>query len=234
VLYPLSNDPLDFPSVDHALSEPNGLLAFGGDLSITRLVAAYQQGIFPWYSENDPILWWSPDPRAIINTNQLKINRTLSKFLRKMSFTVTLNKAFEPVINFCSNAPFRKDGTWILPDMKRAYLKLHQAGFAHSIEVWQQNKLVGGLYGVASQGFFSGESMFYIKSNASKVALIYLAEYLKTANIDFIDCQLNNDFLASMGCYNVDRDKFMHLKNSALNIALPHDFWQAKTLTFTF
>ena len=232
MLSQLSNDPLAFPNVEHALEEPNGLLAVGGDLSTTRLITAYQQGIFPWFNEGDPLLWWSPDPRAIIEIKHLKINKTLKKFLRKMPFIVTLNQAFDQVIDYCSNAPFRKEGTWILPAMKQAYKNLHQAGFAHSIEIWHENNLVGGLYGVANNGFFSGESMFYTKSNASKVALVYLANYLQSMEISFIDCQLNNPFLASMGCYDISRDEFMILKNTALAITLPDNFWQPQTLTF--
>ena len=229
-LYQLSDTSLAFPSVENALSDPNGLLALGGDLTPQRLIAAYSQGIFPWYSDNDPLLWWSPDPRAIIKLTDLNINRTLAKFLKKSPFTVTLNKNFNQVIEYCSDAPFRQDGTWIFPEMLQAYKNLHQLGYAHSIEVWQQNTLVGGLYGVAINGFFSGESMFYLKSNASKVALVYLADHLKKANISFIDCQLLNPFLQSMGCSEVKRQNFVKLKEEAINISLDEGFWSAKTL----
>ena len=227
-LYQLSDTSLAFPPLEYALSEPNGLLAMGGDLSPQRLISAYKNGIFPCFSEHDPLLWWSPDPRAVINIPDLNINRTLTK---KSPFTVTLNKNFNEVIAYCSDAPFRRDGTWILPEMLQAYKNLHQLGYAHSIEVWQEQTLVGGLYGVAINGFFSGESMFYLKSNASKVALVYLAKHLKSANINFIDCQLLNPFLESMGCKEISRENFVKLKDEAINVSLNDQFWQAQTLT---
>ncbi|MBL4909985.1 MAG: leucyl/phenylalanyl-tRNA--protein transferase [Alteromonadaceae bacterium] len=230
-LYQLSDTSLAFPPLEDALTDPNGLLAVGGDLSPQRLIKAYQQGIFPWYSEQDPLLWWSPDPRAIIKISDLNINRTLAKFLKKSPFTVTLNKSFNEVISYCSDAPFRRDGTWILPEMLQAYQNLHHLGYAHSIEVWQQQRLVGGLYGVAINGFFSGESMFYLESNASKVALVYLAAHLKSANISFIDCQLLNPFLGSMGCSEIKRENFVKLKEQVLSVSLDKTFWQTKTLT---
>jgi leucyl/phenylalanyl-tRNA---protein transferase len=230
----LSNQSLAFPPLEQALKEPNGLLAIGGDLSAQRLAAAYQHGIFPWYSEHDPLLWWSPDPRAIINIAQLKINRSLAKFLRKSPFTVTLNHDFNQVLRYCSNAPFRKEDTWILPDMQLAYQKLHHLGLAHSIEVWHQQELVGGLYGVAINGFFSGESMFYKQSNASKVALVYLANHLKSAGINFIDCQLINPFLESMGAIEITRKNFVKLKDKALTISLENSFWQSQHLQFNY
>ena len=230
-LYQLSETSLAFPPLEYALSEPNGLLAVGGDLSPQRLISAYKNGIFPWFSEHDPLLWWSPDPRAVINIPDLNINRTLTKFLKKSPFTVTLNKNFNEVIAYCSDAPFRRDGTWILPEMLQAYKNLHQLGYAHSIEVWQEQTLVGGLYGVAINGFFSGESMFYLKSNASKVALVYLAKHLKNANINLIDCQLLNPFLESMGCKEISRENFVKLKDEAINVSLNDQFWQAQTLT---
>jgi len=230
-LYQLSDTSLAFPPLEYALSEPNGLLAVGGDLSPQRLISAYKNGIFPWFSEHDPLLWWSPDPRAVINIPNLNINRTLTKFLKKSPFTVTLNKNFNEVIAYCSDAPFRRDGTWILPAMLQAYQNLHQLGYAHSIEVWQEQTLVGGLYGVAINGFFSGESMFYLKSNASKVALVYLAKHLKSANINIIDCQLLNPFLESMGCKEISRENFVKLKDEAINVSLNDQFWQAQTLT---
>jgi len=233
-LYQLSDTSLAFPPLEHALTDPNGLLAIGGDLSTQRLINAYKNGIFPWFSENDPLMWWSPTPRAIINISDLKINKTLKKFLKKTPFTVSLNKDFAQVINYCSDAPFRKEGTWILPPMQQAYQELHQQGIAHSIEVWDQQELVGGLYGVAINGFFSGESMFYTQSNASKVALVYLAEHLKNAGISFIDCQMLNPFLESMGCIEISREKFVKLKEQALTISLANNFWQAKQLNFSF
>ncbi len=178
-LYQLNDNDLAFPPVNGALTEPNGLLVLGGDLSPQRLINAYRQGVFPWFSEGEPLMWWSPNPRAIIKLSDLRINRTLRKVIKKSSYKITLNTAFEQVIKLCANAPFRNDGTWIVPEMVNAYSQLHQLGYAHSIEVWQdgvsgsdEKNLVGGLYGVAINGFFSGESMFYTAPNASKFALI--------------------------------------------------------------
>ena len=238
MLYQLNNNNLAFPPVENALTEPNGLLAVGGDLQTKRLIEAYSQGIFPWFSENDPFMWWSPDPRAIIKLNDLRINRTLRKALKKSPYKITLNTAFEEVIELCSDAPFRDDGIWIVPEMQAAYINLHQLGYAHSIEVWQttdddtlipKQELVGGLYGVAINGFFSGESMFYTKANASKFALVALAKLLKSINVDFIDCQLLNPFLADMGAIEISRENFINRKQIAINKAVAKDFWQART-----
>lgn len=226
----LDKKSLAFPSLSNALDEPNGLLAVGGDLSPERIISAYQHGIFPWYSEGDPILWWSPNPRAIIHLANLKINRSLQKFLNKSPYTVSINKAFNQVIDYCSNAPFRSEATWILPAMKFAYKSLHQLGHAHSIEVWQDDELVGGLYGIAVNGYFSGESMFYRKSNASKIALITLAQLLQQAKVNFIDCQIINDFLKSMGASEVTRCEFVNLKDHAINTQLDSSFWAARFL----
>ncbi len=240
MLYQLDDNHLAFPPLHCALTEPNGLLALGGDLSPPRLIKAYQQGIFPWFSEDDPIMWWSPDPRAIINLTDLRINRTLRKAIRKSSFTVTVNTDFEQVIKLCANAPFRNEETWILQDMQNAYIKLHQLGHAHSIEVWQDinidtlatpsKQLVGGLYGVAINGFFSGESMFYTQANASKLALIALADLLQSLGSDFIDCQLLNPFLADMGATEISRDKFIKIKQTAINKEVAASFWLPRQL----
>ncbi len=231
MLYQLNIKDLAFPPIEHALTEPNGLLAVGGDLHPQRLINAYSQGIFPWFSENDPLMWWSPDPRAIIKLNDLRINRTLRKALKKSSYKITLNTAFEQVIKLCANAPFRGDGTWILPEMQAAYVNLHRLSFAHSIEVWQTNpcdkpELVGGLYGVAINGFFSGESMFYTSTNASKFALIALAKLLSSIGVNFIDCQLLNNFLADMGAIEISRENFVSYQQTAINKAVATSFWQ--------
>jgi leucyl/phenylalanyl-tRNA--protein transferase len=236
VLYQLDDVSLAFPPIEGALTEPNGLLALGGDLSSERLLKAYSQGIFPWFSEDDPLMWWSPDPRAIINIEELRINRTLAKAIRKVPYTITLNQDFIQVIQLCADAPFRMDETWILDDMQAAYINLHKQGHAHSIEVWltlenNEKELVGGLYGVAINGFFSGESMFYKQSNASKFALIALGELLKSMNIDFIDCQLLNPFLEDMGAKEVSRDDFIQRQQSAITKTVPINFWQTRTLT---
>lgn len=237
MLYQLNQRNLAFPPLDCALDEPNGLLAVGGDLSPQRLLSAYSQGIFPWFSDNDPLMWWSPNPRAIIKLKHLRINRTLRKALKKSPYKITLNTAFKQVIKQCANAPFRDDSTWILPEMQAAYIKLHQLGHAHSIEVWQatdndstKQDLVGGLYGIAINGFFSGESMFYTQNNASKFALIALANLLSSIKVDFIDCQLLNPFLSDMGAVEISRDHFIEIKQTAINKAVVANFWQAREL----
>ncbi|GAA6173381.1 leucyl/phenylalanyl-tRNA--protein transferase [Colwellia sp. KU-HH00111] len=245
MLYQLNDDNVAFPALDCALTDPNGLLAVGGDLQPKRLIHAYSQGIFPWFSEHDPLMWWSPDPRAIICIEDLKINRTLRKALKKSPYSVTINTAFEQVIAHCADAPFRKDGTWIVPQMQTAYTNLHRLGYAHSIEVWQtaipdtidENKptdekkvLVGGLYGVAINGFFSGESMFYTQANASKFALVALTKLLSTMDSEFIDCQLLNPFLADMGAIEISRIDFIKRQQTAINKRLTTDFWQPRAL----
>jgi len=239
MLYQLNDNSIEFPSVDNALTEPNGLLAVGGDLSPQRLISAYSQGIFPWFSDNDPLMWWSPNPRAIIKLSDLRINRTLRKALKKSPYTITLNTAFEEVIEHCADAPFRSDtGTWVLPDMQAAYIQLHQLGYAHSIEVWQTDNgspeqtpvLVGGLYGVAINGFFSGESMFYTQANASKFALVALTKLLHTIDVKFVDCQLLNPFLADMGAVEISRDSFIKYKQAAINKEVADDFWLPRAL----
>lgn len=227
----ISSNSSTFPTLDHALKEPNGLLAFGDDLSTQRLYQAYQNGIFPWFSDGDPVMWWSPDPRGIISIEHLNINKTLKKILKRQAFSVTLNHCFEKVISLCADAPFRSDETWIVRPMLDAYCQLHREGKAHSIEVWMDGQLAGGLYGVAVNGYFSGESMFYLRSNASKIALVYLAKLLKSAGIEFIDCQMVNPFLENMGCVDISRAHFITKKNSAMNIHLPTEFWQARELT---
>jgi leucyl/phenylalanyl-tRNA--protein transferase len=227
----LAVDSLAFPPLENAIKDPNGLLAFGGDLSVARLESAYRSGIFPWYSDGEPIMWWSPDPRGIILTDQLRINRTLRKVIKQQNFTVTLNQAFDRVIHYCADAPFRKEETWIVDEMLRAYQSLHKHGAAHSIEVWIDDELAGGLYGVAINGFFSGESMFYRKNNASKIALAYLNGLLKSQNIPLIDCQMLNPFLENMGCIEVPRSEFLILKEKALSISLPAEFWLPRQLS---
>ena len=249
ILYQLDDNTLVFPPIELALTDPNGLLALGGDLSTERLIQAYSQGIFPWYGDNDPLMWWSPDPRAIINIDDLRINRTLRKAIKKTPFEITLNRDFTQVIKLCANAPFRDDETWIIDEMQAAYISLHEQNIAHSIEIWHtddnttntetnhenQNKkeLVGGLYGIAINGFFSGESMFYKQANASKFALIALGKLLKSIGVQFIDCQLLNPFLEDMGAIEVKRNDFTSMQQSAITTNVPEDFWQARTLTLT-
>jgi len=228
----LSTNSSSFPALSSALAEPNGLLAFGDDLSPERIIQAYQLGIFPWFSDGEPVMWWSPDPRAIINIVDIKVNKTLKKVLNRKLFTVTVNHDFDKVIALCADAPFRKEETWIVNPMLAAYKALHRRGMAHSIEVWQNQQLVGGLYGVAINGYFSGESMFYRQSNASKVALLSLAKLLASINVDFIDCQMLNPFLASMGCIEVPRQQFIGQQIAAKSIIPPSDYWQPRPLSF--
>lgn len=227
----LTTEGLDFPDVNQALDDPNGLLALGGDLSPQRIINAYTHGVFPWYSDDQPLMWWSPNPRAIIPIENIKINRTLKKFLNKAPYRVSINMAFEQVIKYCADAPFRKQGTWIVKEMIDAYCELHKLGVAHSIEVWDGEQLIGGLYGVAIKGHFSGESMFYIKPNASKVALITLANLMASQQLSFIDCQLTNPFLESMGCIEISRAEFISLKNGAISTNVDNSLWIPRELT---
>ncbi len=204
----LLTDELWFPPIETAT--PEGILAIGGDLSVERLQLAYRSGIFPWFSEDDPIVWYSPDPRMVLFPNQLKISKSMQQILRKGAFNVTYNQNFEAVIQNCKTID-RKDqaGTWITDEMKQAYLELYKIGLAKSVEVWQQDKLVGGLYGVDLETVFCGESMFSIVSNASKIAFIYLVKKLKEQNYKLIDCQVYNDHLASLGAEEIPRKEFL-------------------------
>ena len=199
----LDND-VSFP--DPELAEDDGLLAIGGDLSLERLLAAYSNGIFPWFSEGDPILWYSPHERCVIYPGKIKVSKSMKKIMESGGFSITLNQAFEQVVFNCANASRKdQDGTWITNAMQEAYLNLHKNGYAHSIEVWHKNELAGGLYGVKNNRVFCGESMFSKVSNASKAALIYLSKL----NIDLIDCQLPNNHLMSMGAEMIDRKLYM-------------------------
>ncbi len=201
--------PCEFPDVALALTEPDGLLAIGGDLSSAQLLAAYRQGIFPWYSTGQPILWWSPNPRAVLIPGQIKISRSMGKTLRQGKFRITFDTCFETVIANCATS--RKDGrgTWITPEMQSAYIRLHIEGYAHSVEVWQDDILVGGLYGISLGSVFFGESMFSLASDASKVALIYLASQLQHWGFKLIDCQVQSSHLATLGAKAISRDEFI-------------------------
>lgn len=210
-----STDKTLFPDVNLALQEPDGLLAVGGDLSIERLIAAYSLGIFPWYSEGQPILWWSPDPRMVLHPSEIKISKSLAKTIRKQSFKVTFDTAFHDVISACSK-PRLENGvvqseTWILNEMIEAYVELHNAGYAHSVECWQDEKLVGGLYGVAIGNVFFGESMFSRTSDSSKVAFVFLCKQLEKWGFQLIDCQVYTPHLESLGAYMIPRKNFVSL-----------------------
>lgn len=205
----IQREKLDFPATELALSYPNGLLAVGGDLSIERLLHAYGQGIFPWYEDPQPILWWSPDPRSVLFPAEFKLSRSLRKTLRRNSFRITCDRAFHRVLSGCAAPRARERGTWITNSMARAYMGLHRAGHAHSIEVWDRNEqLVGGLYGVAHGRVFFGESMFSRSTDASKVALIALVYLMRQHGYQIIDCQVESAHLNSMGARNIPRLDF--------------------------
>jgi len=199
------------------LAEENGLLAVGGDLTEDRLLLAYSMGIFPWYADGDPILWWSPDPRLVLFPDELRISRSLNQTISKNIFNITLDTAFEEVIGHCASV-HRKDGggTWITDEMREAYIRLHQSGNAHSAEAWFDNKLVGGLYGISLGSAFFGESMFTKKNNASKVAFISLVHQLVKWDITLIDCQLTTPHLLSLGAREIPRITFLAMLKSAL------------------
>ncbi len=206
-VYRLSSE-LVFPSAHLAMEE--GLLAVGGDLSVSRLLLAYANGIFPWYSTGEPILWWSPDPRLVLYPDDLHISRRLNRTLRQNRFKVTCDKAFEEVIRNCASVP-RNDqgGTWITGEMIDAYIALHRAGFAHSVETWQNDRLVGGIYGVSLGRCFFGESMFHQVSDASRVALVMLVRHVSRWRFDLIDCQVTTDHMLRMGAREISRDRFL-------------------------
>ena len=206
----LLTDIIRFPPVTYA--DNDGLLAIGGDLSVDRLLEAYNSGIFPWYSEEQPILWFSPDPRMVLFPSELKISKTMRQLIRKNQFEVTFNTNFESVINNCATINrLGQDGTWITGDMQQAYKKLYEMGYAVSVEVWQDKELVGGLYGIwlKEKRVFCGESMFSKVSNASKYGFITLVEWLEEKNIKLIDCQVYTDHLASLGAREITRAAFM-------------------------
>lgn len=205
------SDPAQFPDPKYALEEPDGLLAVGADLSPARLLNAYRQGIFPWYSDGQPILWWSPNPRAVLYPEKLRISRSLKKSLRKRPFHVTLDSDFAAVIEACSEPRPDQEGTWITAGMKQAYLQLHRIGFAHSVECWEGENLVGGLYGVSLGKVFFGESMFARRSDASKIAFAHLVEQLREWNFGLIDCQVHTGHLASLGAEDIPREEFLQL-----------------------
>lgn len=209
------------------LAESNGLLAVGGDLSQQRLLLAYSMGIFPWYSEGDPILWWSPDPRLVIFPHELHISRSLRQANTKDVYKITFDRAFEDVIISCSSVHCKDDGdTWITDDMVDAYVRLHHAGYAHSAEAWYEDRLVGGLYGISLGSAFFGESMFTKKSNASKVAFVHLVEHLSTWNFTLIDCQITTPHLKSMGAREIPRSEFLDLLRQALTTPTRKGKWK--------
>jgi len=204
----LDPDILDFPPAEQALDDPNGLLALGGDLSPQRLELAYRRGIFPWYQDGQPLLWWSPDPRTVLFPAELHVSRSMRKLLRRNPFKVTFDQDFPSVMAGCAEPRDYTDATWITQDMFDAYCHLHQLGLAHSVEVWEDDTLVGGLYGIALGRLFFGESMFSRRDNASKTGFITLVEQLRQWGFELIDCQMPTDHLFSLGAQSMSRADF--------------------------
>jgi len=215
-----------FPSPNSASEE--GLVAVGGEITTKRVLSAYRQGIFPWYSEDQPVLWWSPEPRAILYPDGIKISRSLKKTLRHSKYSITADTAFSEVVKACAGPRIQSPtgGTWITAEMMDTYNQLHQLGYGHSIEVWDEEKLVGGLYGLSLGSAFFGESMFSHQSDASKLALVYLAKFSKSSCIDFIDCQLPTNHLASMGAINISRKEYLRILEAALKHQDQTKCWQ--------
>lgn len=219
----LGND-LWFPEVSNA--EPDGLLAIGGDLSPARLVMAYRSGIFPWYTDDEPILWWSPNPRMVLYPGELKVSKSMKQVLRSGKFKVTFDYAFTEVISACAKV-YRAGqwDTWIVPEMIEAYTKLYELGYAHSVEVWNGTRLVGGLYGLGFGKVFCGESMFSLECNASKAGFINLVRWLQMQGYHFIDCQVHTTHLESLGAKEIPREKFLNELNLALQAEVPLGKW---------
>jgi len=231
VITPILINPNDrsyeFPDVSLALEEPNGLLAIGGDLSPERLLSAYRQGIFPWFNPGEPILWWSPDPRAVLFPGKLKISRSLRKTINRDIFTVTTDLVFDEVVAACQAPRMKQKGTWITAEMRIAYGNMHQLGYAHSVECWQNNTLVGGLYGMAIGQVFFGESMFSSEKDASKVALAYLADKLNAWGYQLIDCQVQSEHLRSLGAEDLSREQFCNLLENLVTKPVSNIAWKA-------
>ncbi len=221
----------DFPDVEDALDEPNGLLAAGADLSPVRLINAYSQGVFPWYSDDEPILWWSPDPRMVFDIKRFKPSRSLIKAIKKLDVTVTLNQSFESVITACAAPRPDQPGTWITEEMHQAYCNLHTLGYAHSVEVKDKNEqIIGGIYGVAIGQLFCGESMFSRISNGSKIALSALIGYLRSNNFPLLDCQVKNNHLVSLGALEMTRSEYTKQIDKLVSKKVNQEIWRPKIL----
>ena len=223
-VFQLPEHGLVFP--DPALAEPDGLLAVGGDLSPKRLVTAYAHGIFPWYAENTPILWWSPDPRCVLLPGDLHVPRSLSRVIRAGRFHCTLDAAFERVITGCAASHGEASGTWLVPEMIDAYTHMHTLGLAHSVEAWRDGELAGGLYGVSLGSAFFGESMFYNEPDASKVALVFLVRALREAGFTLIDCQQETANLLRFGAKGIAREEFLARLDEALKHPTRQGGWE--------
>ena len=207
-----------FPPLEHALAEPNGLLATGGDLSPERLLEAYSQGIFPWFNEDEPILWWSPDPRMVLFPNELKISQSLRKTIKKHNYQIRTDSHFKQIMQACAQPRKNQAGTWIHPQMIAAYTALYEMGWAHCVETWIDDQLIGGLYGVSIGRIFFGESMFSLKPNASKIAFVHLVQQLQQWQFDLIDCQVRTSHLASLGAREISRRQFRQILDSSISI----------------
>jgi len=219
------SDRLIFPPVE--LAEQNGLLAIGGDLSTDRLLLAYRKGIFPWYSEGEPILWWCPSPRLVIIPAEFRIPKRLIRLIRQGTYSVSMDKAFSEVINACAVTDKRQErGTWITGDMIRAYCRLHELGYAHSVECWLGEELAGGLYGISLGGIFFGESMFSREPNSSKVALVHLVEKLQQWGFDLIDCQMKTRHLMQFGAREIPGEEFQEILERSIAGAMVADKWR--------
>jgi leucyl/phenylalanyl-tRNA--protein transferase len=230
-MIPWLGSDLSFPPLEHALEEPNGLLAAGGDLAPRRLLAAYRRGIFPWYSPGDPILWWSPDPRMVLFPAELRLTRSLAKVLRNRQYEVRYDSAFGEVMQGCAARRPQQSGTWITADMQAAYRALHQLGYAHSVETWIDGALAGGLYGVAIGGAFFGESMFTRVRDASKIAFVHLVRRLEAAGYGMIDCQMHTEHLASLGAREIPRAEFARRLAELVDYEHPVGRWTAAETT---
>ncbi|WP_298719306.1 leucyl/phenylalanyl-tRNA--protein transferase [uncultured Oceanisphaera sp.] len=222
----LLDNRLWFPDPALALNDPDGLLAMGGDLSCDRLLLAYRMGIFPWFDQSQPLLWWSPDPRAVLEPAQLHISRSLAKLARRNQYHFTLNTAFDRVIRACRQLRENREGTWITPGIEQAYCRLHRQGHAHSVEVWQEDSLVAGLYGIALGKLFCGESMFHRVDNGSKLAMLALCRHLSLHGGELVDCQLPNPHLMSLGVTSWPRTRFLHKLKELQQQPLTHGCWQ--------
>ncbi len=227
-----SDEGTPFPDPELALREPDGLLAIGGNLSPQRLIDAYSNGIFPWYSADQPILWWTPDPRLVLFPEDLKISRSLRKTLRKPTYEITFDRAFSAVIDNCARPRPNQDGTWITPEMHRAYCRLFELGHAHSAEAWYEGELVGGLYGIAVGQVFFGESMFAHRTDASKAAFAHLVRQLEKWDFGLIDCQVKSAHLQSLGAVEIPRREFTHLVKTLTDAAGRTGPWQAEGVGF--
>jgi leucyl/phenylalanyl-tRNA--protein transferase len=223
----LQDNEIVFPPYNTALTDPDGLLAIGAKLTPDWLITAYKNGIFPWFDDdNDEILWWCPSERAVLIPGEMKVSKSLQKILRSKKFTIQADHNFREIINLCATNIYRNGETWITKNMIEAYCRLHELGLSHSLGVYEEGRLVGGLYGVGIGKIFCGESMFQLSSNASKVAFYYLQEYLRKHEYDLIDCQIMNPHLQSLGAFNISRDNFLKQLNISSMKSLNQNKWE--------